>query len=272
MLLVLIVGIVTSVFGGSASAVPRRVLTLRTAERAIDLAWQAELAGDAKSARAELGKLIETSTRADESAAKERIAEWLRMLDQRESVFQGQAHSARAYHDAFVTLKNFGLHRAELLWTRALKDVPVLSSMTSSATLHLDVDIVQAPLTGIDRAFVEKTVRDQLAKFGLRTVERSASARYDARLSVDATDMVDQGRNVRVTSGVSMVVRERAPKQQQSRVIASASKHRAEARRNAGDARRIATKLATDDTAEGIVFQVRAQWLDEAALRETAKG
>jgi hypothetical protein len=271
-LLVAIVGIVTSASYGSASAAPRRVLTLRMAERAIDLAWQAELAGDAKSARAELGQLIETSTRADESAAKERIGEWLRMLDQRESALQGQARSARAYHDAFVTLKNFGLHRSDLLWVRALKDVPALSAMTSSATVHLDVDIVQMPLSGIDRAFVEKTVRDQLAKVGLQVVERRVNARYEARVSLDATDIVDQGRNVRVTSGVSMVIRERATRQAQSRVIASVSKHRSEARRSPGDARRIASKLAVDDTVDGIAFQVRAQWLDDAVLRETAKG
>jgi hypothetical protein len=270
-LMMSVVAMVTVFCVERAYAEPRRVLTLRTADRAIDLAWQAELAGDAKSARVELTKLIETATRSDESAAKERLGEWLRSIDQRETSFQGMGKTARGYHAAFLTLQNFGLHRATQLWERAGKDLPMLASRTSSTTFHVDVDIVQAPQQGIDRAFVEKTIKDVLEKYGVHTVERRIPAKYDARVSLDATDVGDQARLVRVTAGASMVVRERNVKPQQSRVVASISKHRAETRRNAADARRIASKLSLDETTEAIVFQLRAQWLDELAQRESNK-
>src|SRR5262245_15089555 len=82
------------------AAEPRRTLSLKNAERAIDLAWQAELAGDYPGARAALEDLVKTSTMSMEAPARALIDQWLAGLTKRKAAFDKSGRTARGYHDA----------------------------------------------------------------------------------------------------------------------------------------------------------------------------
>jgi hypothetical protein len=143
-----------------AFAVGKRILTLRAAERAIDLAWQAELAEDYAGARSALQALVRSSTTAEETAARERIEEWLSTIDERESAKRAHGESARFYAESFSTLKAFGQKRSEELFRRAKKAFPQLSTTTS---------VMLRPerlLDVADKTAPERLVRRTLEKHG----------------------------------------------------------------------------------------------------------
>lgn len=194
---------------------------------------------------------------------------WLETIDRREAAFRSFGRSARAYHDALLTLKDFGLKRADRIWSRAIRDLPQAARvLTSSSALRLRIELLRGE---VDRDSALKALTSRLQKEGLR-VERDGKkrVRYESRLNIDASDVVEQARAVRVSVAASMIVREVA-RPGEDRLIASISKHRAETRRTAGEARKMAVRRALDDAADSLVLQIRAQVLSDLASTE-AKG
>jgi hypothetical protein len=253
---VLVLIVTSFAFVSRSEGVQRRRLTLHSAERAIDLAWQAELAGDAKGAQVELSNLVATSTLAEESAATERLKAWLVTIDRREAAFAASGKSARAYHDAYLTLKDFGLKRSNLLFDHAMNDLPMLRAiMTSSSSVRLGVGTLPP---GVDPAFVQKTLTSVLTKNTLNVV--TGRSRYEARVDVEAGDVEKLARGARVTGSVAIVLRDLS-RAGREKGIASIAKHRSEARDTEAKARQMAVRRALDDSGEALVFQIRVHVL-----------
>ncbi|MCK6550103.1 hypothetical protein L6R52_29985 [Myxococcota bacterium] len=241
----------------TADAGPRRLLTMRGAERAIDLAWQAELADDAAGARAALEGLTATSTRSEEAAARAQLTTWLDGLRAREAAFTAHGRTARGYHEAFATLKDWGA-RADPLWARATRDLAPGALVLPA--LHLDVGGVRG---AVDRRAVTKLLTAELTERGLALAP--AAERFSLVVDVDASDAEVSAREARVTATVALVVRDAAAKA--GAVTGSVSKRRSEERRTESEAARMAVRRASEDAVDGVLFLLRARALGDAAGR-----
>lgn len=255
----------------TAAAQPgsRRVLTMHAAERAIDLAFEAELAGDFKGGREALEQLIATSTQSVETAGRERLKSWLGTMKTRESA-QNAGPPGRAHAVAHETLREYGLRRSSRLWARALEKVPGLrAAATASTTVRLRFDRIDEDL---DRGTLLRELADLLTRNGLHpVVGERAPASYEARLDAQSAASGDgQHGGARVTADVSVLLRE-VHEVGGGRSIASTQKHRTEARRTGAEARKIATRRALEDAGEMLVFLLRQHQLENAAAREAAR-
>lgn len=224
-------------------------LTIRAAERAVDLALQAELAGDYDGAEKALLSLVETATRSEETAGRERLEEFLRSMQARKAAFERHGKTARGYEEAFETLLPFGLARAERLWRKALADLPSLRGQSSVVELRLE------RVKGVDRKAAEQQLREVVTRHGLDVAGAGQEARFVVRVNVDATDISRSARGVRVTAEASAVLKDRTVDQDASGSIA---KRRTERRRREADARRFAVYRVLDDVGRRVVFAVRA--------------
>ncbi len=245
------VAVAALMFVSSAEARP---LTMRAAERAIDLAFHAEIAGDLAGGRAALERILAEANEPEDIAARQRITQWLQRSDVRKAAFAKHGKTAEGYAAAFRTLDGFGAERAELLWSRAVRDVPGLSDE------QLAVTVVTDRLAGLEK---ESGVAERLAK---RIEAHGVRVRADepvvARLDFDATEKKKVGRRMRVVCKSSFVLRD---KRKEASLVGSSSKRRTETRRKVEDARAFAVRRALDDAAEGLVFYVRLAALERRA-------
>lgn len=237
-------------------AAGKRTLTLRSAERAIDLAFQAELAGDYKGAREALVALVKTSSAADDTAGRERLDEWLTSVDERESAARVHGASARYYAAAYASLKTFGPKRADELFRRAKLAFPELKT---TASVSLRVERLQAVT---DKKAPERLLRQALEKQGFTVVEDKA--RFESRIDVDASQSEALERGARATVHASLIIREI---QQDGKYKASGNvqKRRVEIRNTAAEAKSFAMRRALDDAAFGLIFHMRERMLQDVA-------
>lgn len=237
-----------------ASSAEARPLTMRAAERAIDLAFHAEIAGDVAGGRAELERILAEAADPSDLAPRQRITAWLERSDARRAAFAKHGKTADGYAAAFRTLDGFGAERAELLWSRAVRDVPGLKDE------QLAVTVVTDRLAGMKQ---ETGVAERLAKrVEAHGVIVRANQPIIARLDFDATETKKVGRRMRVVCKSSFVLRD---KRKEASLVGSSSKRRTETRRKVDDARRFAVRRALDDAAEGLVFYVRLAALERRA-------
>lgn len=233
---------------------------MRNADRAIDLAWQAELAADFTGARSALVELVSTSTTVEEIAAKERIEEWLRTLDEREKLYREHGKTARFYAAAFTSLRNFGPRRADELWRAALKELAPLQRVAGESTA---VALRPERMIGAaDRATAERLVAQALNKYGLAVAGQGA--RFEVRIDVDASQSEALERGARATAQASLIIRERG-QDGKYRVSGNVQKHKVEVRRTAGEAKSFAMRRALDEASAALVFHLRSRMLEDAA-------
>lgn len=243
---------------GWPAAVQARPLSMRRAERAIDLGFQAELAGDGRGARAALEKLVATSTLAEDEAGRQRVRAWLAGLSIRQAAFSKHGRSARAYSDAYETLRGFGITRADTMWKKALVDVPGLAERDAQAAVEVRVDLARGVK---DPAIVAKHLEARLVRLGVK-VAPEKSAQYHLRVNVDASDVKQGKRRAQVTAEGSFVLRDPDAKQGAAGAMA---RTRREERRRVEVARNVAVRRLVDDLGEGAAFQVRAHLLRASA-------
>ena len=229
---------------------------MRSAERAIDLGLEAELAGDAAGAEQSLKALIQAATAAEETAPRERIEAFLRSLSERRAAFSRHGKTARAYAEAYDTMLPFGLERAERLWLKAVADIPSLGS-TPVPKVAVRLELVK----GADEKAVFEQLERAMRRHGLLLEDRE-NARFVVRVNLDATGVKRDPRGVRVFAEASAVVSDRL---QPKRAAGSISKHRSERRTEETDARRFALYRVLDDVGRRVVFAVRARMLEDAS-------
>jgi hypothetical protein len=231
-------------------------LTMRSAERAIDLGLEAELAGDAAGAERSLLEVIGLATRAEETAPRERIASFVRSLSLRREAFAQHGKTARAYAAAYDSMLPFGLERAERLWAKAVADVPALGA-APVPKVALRLDLVKG---AEERAVVEQLER-AMKRYGISLADPK-DARFVVRVNLDATGVKRDPRGVRVFAEASAVVSDRT---QPKRAAGSMSKQRSERRTQETAARRFALYRVLDDVGRRVVFAVRSRMLEDAA-------
>lgn len=236
------------------SSAEARPLTMRAADRAIDLAFHAEIAGDVAGGRAELERLVASATEPEDTAARQRITSWIERSKLRQAAFAEHGKTAPGYAAAFETLDGFGAERAELLWSRAVRDVAGLKGARLALTLVTD------RLAGL------KTEKDLAARLAKLVERHGVHVEEDqpivARLDFDATETKKVGRRTRVVCKSSFVIRD---KRLGTSLVGSSSQRRTETRRKVADARRFAVRRALDDAAEDLVFYVRLAALQRKA-------
>lgn len=243
----------TAVSGLPAAAA--KPLTIRGAERAIDLGLQAELAGDYRGAETALEKLVETATRSEEIAPRQRVESFLRSMQARKAAFERHGRTALGYGEAFSTMRPFGIARAEQLWRKALADVPALAEESAAVVLRLE------RVKGADAGAAQKRLRRVVTRHGL-VVAGADEARFVVRVNIDATEVSHNRWGVRVTAEASAVVKDRRRDDDPAGTIA---KRRAERRRREADARHLAVYRVLGDVGRRVVFAVRARILEDAA-------
>ena len=281
------VGIALAVAGLSVE-VHARPLTLRRADRAIDLALQAELAGDVPGARRALLRLVQTSTSPSSTAGRARIARWLRGLDERATMWSSANNKAQLYRGLIESLAPFGLSRVELVWDAALSEVPQLRAIRdrrARVAIHPDRVI------GLDREMNEELHRQLAQMFGrhgLRIefpdVAPDLPARkskpkmppsvgtywfreptgdaFELRLEVDATGRRVSGPRVEVEARASYILKAPGPG---GASIGRFSRRRRETRRDEVAARRFALHQVGYELAQTVVVQMWVECLREAA-------
>lgn len=232
-----------------------RPLTLKSADRAIDLALQAEMAGDYAGASKALEGLITSAKTSREISAKARLQAWMRGMKLRKAAFEKHGRSARGYSEAFSTLRGFGLPRSEQLWRRALKDISALDARFSSLA---QVSVHPNLVVGVkDPRPMVGTLKQRLVERGAKVVPK---APLTVRLNVDAHKVEESasGRKVTAEGSVSL----RTP---QGETLRSIGRKRTETRRTEAAARRFAVRMVVDELARGLVFQLRALTLQRVA-------
>lgn len=252
----------TPITGASlASAAPaRRVLSLRAAERAIDLAWQAELAGDYGGGRDALELLSRTATSSMETPARARLEEWLAGANTREVAFREHGRTPRGFLAALSTLERFGAAREDALWSRAINELPELAALAASAcTIAPAVEELRGK---VERSAVERTFAAAIERGGCRVAR---DARFLARIDVDATEAELSSRSAKVTAVVSIVL-ESGEAAEKSKTGTS-SKRRTERRRGESEARAFAVRRALDDAGESVIHLCRRALLGTLASR-----
>jgi hypothetical protein len=240
---------------GSSVAIAKP-LTMKSAERAIDLGLDAELAGDFAGAEKSLLEVIATATASAEAAPRQRVESFVRSLSLRQKAFASHGKSAKAYAAAYETMLPFGLERAERLWIKAVADVPSLAK-EPLPKVALRFDLVK----GVDAQSVKMQLERAMKKYGITIVEEK-SARFVVRVHLDATDVQKDSRGVRVYAEATAVVSDRM---QPKRAAGSVAKQRSERRSLEAEARRFALYRVLDDVGRRVVFSVRARVLEDAA-------
>ena len=282
----LVLALVTTALSVEAHARP---LTLRRAERAIDLALQAELAGDLLGARHALVELVKSSTTVASTAGRARVNAWLSGLDARAAIWNSQNDKAQLYAQVIKSLAPFGLARVEKVWAAALLEVPALRDIRdreARVAVHPD------RLIGLDRT-MNTALKKQLAKtFGRHGLKIAfpdvepvlprpqqklkgqppagtywfkgiAQAPYELRLEVDATGRRASGPRVEVEARASYILKAPGP---EGVSIGRFARRRRETRRTEDAARRFALHQVGVEIAESVVVQVWVECLRQAAV------
>jgi hypothetical protein len=239
--------------GGVAFAKP---LTMKSAERAIDLGLDAELAGDFAGAEKSLQEVIATATSSAEIAPRKRVESFVRSLSVRKQAFASHGKGAKAWAIAYESMLPFGLERSDRLWLKAIADVPkVKNAPMPKVALRFDL------LKGTDAKTVKEQLERAMTKYGISIVEEK-SARFVVRVHLDASEITKDSRGVRVYAEATAVVSDRM---QPKRAAGSVSKQRSERRNQETEARRFALYRVLDDVGRRVVFSVRARVLEDAS-------
>lgn len=238
-----------------------RLLTLRGAERAIDLAFTAELAGDYDGARKALRAKIDAATRPEEEPGRARLRQWLIGQVRRQRAFDEHGKTAAGYWRAFQTLQGNGRARAELLWKRALRDVPDLRGDFEEIAR---VDVRFERVVGVDALRDWEThLKGLMGRHGLRAPEKKARARYEARISLDAGQASELMNRWRVTVESDYLLRDR---HDEGRLVGSFTKRRQVVRNSEAHARHFGVRRVLDDLGWALVHQIREDVLRDLAL------
>ena len=239
-------------------------LTLRGVERAIDRAFVAELAGDFKGGRQALTRLLESKPRPEEAAARARLTAWLVSMRAREEAFALSGRTARGYAQAFSTLREFGPERGQLLWQRALRDLPQVRHRTPRVRVRFE------RLLSVKRDEVSVWLSPRLVAAGFALAEETdRNAHYELRMNLDARQAETRMARTRVTVEGSFLLR-RCDEEEQ--VVASYAKRRAVVRRTEEAARAFAVRRAVDDLAWAAIFRLRAASLRDAEPADGERG
>ncbi len=265
-----------------------RPLTLRRADRAIDLALQAELAGDIPGARRALTALVRSSTTPISTAGRARVRRWLHGLDRRESVWKGETDKARLYSAVMESLAPFGLARVEMVWDAALVEVPRLKAIRER---QARVAVLPDRIVGLDHEMSEalrKQLTRTLGRNGLRVewpdvmpvlprrhqksrtpqpigtywFKEGETAPFEVRLEVDATGRRVSGPRVEVEARATYILKAPGPDGIQ---LGRFARRRRETRRSELAARRFAVRQMGTELAEAVVVQIWLQCLRQAA-------
>ena len=265
-----------------------RPLTLRRAERAIDLALQAELAGDLRGARKALLDLVKSSTTAESTAGRARVRRWLRGLDHRVRVWTGQSDKARMYSALIESLAPFGLSRVELVWDAALNEVPQLRTIRDQQAriavhpdriVGLDEEMNKALQKQLAATFGRHGLRiefpdveprlprprrkqEQVPSIGTYWYRGGPEAPFELRLEVDATGRRASGPRVEVEARASYILKGVGPEGSQ---IGRFARRRRETRRTEEAARRFALHQVSIEIAESVVVHMWVECLRQAA-------
>lgn len=267
-----------------------RPLTLRRADRAIDLALQAELAGDHASARQALLELVRSSTTSASAAARARIRQWLRAMESRQASADGLG-TAERYSAVIQSLAPFGLARVKPVWSAALADLPELRAIRDrQARIAVHPD----QIIGVDREMndaLHKQLARTFGRHGLRIefpdvapelpTRRSLQGKakrpppplgtyrfvdddspFELRLEVDATGRRTSGPRVEVEARASYILKSPGP---EGSAIGRFARHRRETRRTELAARRFAVRQIGLDLAESVVVDMWVECLRQAA-------
>ncbi len=237
-----------------------RTLTLKGADRIIDLAYTAELGGDYRGARAAVRTRLQEATLSEEAPARARLRNWLIGQARRNQAFEEYGKTATGYWIAYQTLQDSGFGRADLMWRRAVRDVPELAADFTTLAV---VDVKFERVVGLEGSLGawDQHLRKSLARAGIRLNSRSR-ARYQVRINLDAADSIASIQRWRVTAEGSYVLLNR---QDENQVIGSFSRRRAVVRRVEARARNFAIRRVLDDMAWGLVFKIREDVLRDVA-------
>lgn len=243
-----------------SAGVEAKPLTLRTADRIIDRAYVTELAGDYAGARAAVRDSMETAVLGEEAPARARLRHWLVGQAEREQAFRRHGKTPQGYWRAFATLSDAGFGRADLMWARALRDLPELQRDFEELA-RVDLRFERVVGTGELDPW-EKHLEAKLRAYGVKAAPRVDSTRYEARINLDATDAKELMYRWQVTTEGSYLMRDL---HDESRLIGRFSRRRREVRPTESQARAFAMRRVVDDLSRTLVFQVR-----EAVLRDAA--
>ncbi|MEO1334197.1 MAG: hypothetical protein AAFV29_01080 [Myxococcota bacterium] len=278
---------------GAVEVAEARPLTLRGANRAIDLALQAELAGDGPGARQALVNLVQSSTASASTAGRARLNQWLAAMETRAGVWESERSKAQKYSTIIESLAPFGLSRVLLVWDAALVEVPGLRRIRdrqARVALHPD------RIVGLDQQMNESLQKQLAMTFGrhglriefpdvgpaLPRISSSAPRRpppvgtywfdggpeapFELRLEVDATGRRSTGRGVEVEARASYILKPTGPVAPVGRF----ARRRRETRRTEDAARRFAVRHIGHDVAESVVVQMWVECLRQAAAGANA--
>lgn len=269
-----------------------RPLTLRRADRAIDLALQAELAGDSPGARRALLDLVATSTTPASTAGRARVRRWLDGLEARAQAWARPADKARLYSTLIASLAPFGLSRVALVWDAALVEVPGLRTIRDR---QARVAVLPDRVIGLDREMDEalrKLLARTFGRHGLRITfpdvapvlprrhkkrkeptplgtywfkDGDVEAPFELRLEIDATGRRVNGPRVEVEARASYILKGPGPSGPQ---IGRFARRRRETRRSEVDARRFAIHQVGIELARAAVVQMWVECIRQAASSE----
>lgn len=245
---------------GSAPDAQARTLTLKGASRIIDLAYTAELGGDYQGARGAVRARLQEATLSEEAPARARLRNWLIGQARRKQVFNEHGKTAAGYWLAYQTLQNSGFGRADLMWRRAVRDVPELGADFQTLA---QVDVKFERVVGLRGSLKpwDQHLRKSLAKGGVR-VTPDLGARYQVRINLDAAEETASIQRWKVTAEASHVLINR---HDEGRVIGTFSRRRGVVRRTEARARKFALRRVLDDMARGLVFKIREDVLRDVA-------
>jgi hypothetical protein len=248
----------------SADAVP--VLTLRAADRVIDRAFATELAGDFEGARDAVRARLQQAKLPEEEPGRQRLIGWLRGLDDRAAAYKRFGRTAQGYWRAFQTLRPHGPSRSDLLWGRALRDVPELQEeFDKLARVHVRIERVVG-VAERDLAAWAQHLTGRLGGYGVRAKE-AEPARYEVRVYLDAADAAELMGRSRVTVESSYVLRtvQAGELEQDERVVGTFNKRRSVTRPTEDGARRFGVRRVMDDLGWSLVYQLREDVLRDLA-------
>lgn len=259
------VGLILSLAFAAGPAAARnetRPLTLRRAERAIDRAFVAELAGDFAGGRRALSALLHAASRSEEAPGRARLTAWMVSMRARQEAWALSGPSVAGYARAFSTLREFGPERAQLFWDRAVRDLPrVRSVMRIPPAVH----VLFERSRGVEPGPALEGIRRRLTGAGFAVAdEERRPVHYALRVNVDARQVERRPARVRVTVEGSFLLHRHDG---HDGVVASYAHQRSVTRRTEEAARVFAMRRTADDLAWAAIYRLRADLLMSLARR-----
>ncbi len=251
-----LLGLFFAVQLGPAGALARP-LDLKQAEGAIDLALQAEFAGDYQGAQKALQALIEQAKAPEESSAKKRLEKFLGGQKSRILGFSRTAKAAQI-QEAFGSLEDFGSRRLELVWNRICTFRPQLAQMLKEQTLLVRVRFTKA----FPEDDFRKSLTEELHRRGLQTVATGAQAHFRLQAEVRADQASKKGRRSLVEAEVSAVLRPQKP--EKAAPLARMIRRRRELRQTEVQARSFAVRRAVADVVREVRYRLQNWVLSQA--------